>query len=51
MQIKVVMEVNDDFEKGCCPDCPFVTYDEVLDWSCPFSWTYDKCRIEYEQKF
>jgi hypothetical protein len=43
------IKVSDDFEKGCCIDCPISYLDhESPDWDflCPLYYLYDECGLE-----
>lgn len=42
-KLKYEFEVNDDFEAGCCYDCPLYDFTEE---HCEIGYRYDKCPLE-----
>ena len=48
MQYKYVFEAPDDFEKGCCANCPL----SIIDWGndqdlcCALNCGYEECPLE-----
>lgn len=46
-KIKLELEVDDDFEKGMCYDCPISYCDPDLDFDhiCPLWDTYETCKL------
>ena len=48
MKYKYVFEAPDDFEPGCCTDCPL----GIIDWGndqdllCALNCNYDECPLE-----
>ena len=48
MKFKCVFEAPDDFEPGCCPNCPlsFIDWSSDQDISCPLNCSYEECPLE-----
>ena len=48
MKFKCVFEAPDDFEPGCCPNCPlsFIDWSSDQDISCPLNCGYEECPLE-----
>lgn len=48
MKYKYEFETSDDFEKGCCANCPlsFIDWTSEQDLSCPLNCSYDECPLE-----
>ena len=42
-KFKYEFEVDDDFEVGCCYDCPMYDFIEEL---CKIGWEYKECPLE-----
>ena len=48
MKYKYEFEVNEEFQKGCCYDCPlgYIDYDDDCDAHCSLHTRYDECPLE-----
>ena len=58
--MKAIIQLPDDFEKGCCSECPF-SYEEWIDYydgeycetdvrnSCVFGYNWQECEIEVQE--
>ena len=55
--MKAVIQLSDDFEKGCCDECPF-SYEEYVEWDddgyiesdyythCVLGYNWQECKLE-----
>lgn len=48
MKYKYVFEAPDDFEKGCCANCPLsiIDWDNDQDVFCALHYNYEECPLE-----
>ena len=46
---QAIIKLSEDFEKGCCIECPFVYYDEDYNEHCVFWWRYSECKLDIEE--
>ena len=46
---QTTIKLPEDFEKGCCQDCPFAYPDEDYKYHCVFWWRYSECELDIEE--